>query len=136
MTTPTFTITEPTGTPDEKRATRTTNRAVLVAALRSGVFPQAKGALCRVIAAIAAYCCLGLGCELARPTFAGEWRVVRGTSTSAFYDGYDEQVQYPSSGFMYEFYGIHYEFKLANLNDDGYSFNQIADYIEAQSHND
>lgn len=115
--------------------------------LRSNLFAQAKG---RLKTFLNEFCCLGLGCEISR---LGKWvapKHISGALASAqpqyeifgsfaFYDG-----MWPSE--VAEYFGInnvltnflpeshHFVTKgnttLADLNDGGLTFSQIADVIE------
>ena len=88
-----------------------------LAALRSGKYPQSSGYLKRDTG----YCCLGVGC------------VINGIEESLlFYKGYPTIGWLPDDTLIYINDGqdIHLEATLANMNDSGKTFLEIADWIE------
>ena len=100
------------------------NAKTWVAALRSGEFEQAKGALKDATG----YCCLGVACELyRRETGCGEWS--------------NENWFLEKKGHLHfkvrKWLGLRTEFgdfgqrALTVLNDDGATFSEIADIIES-----
>lgn len=110
----------------------------LVKALRSGIYKQGKAAL---VDDNDRFCCLGVACNIS--VMELDW--VKGESTGRWYiDG--ESGELPTS--IQEEYGFvdiigsrrdhsplliggEYYDSLANANDHGATFKQIADYIEA-----
>lgn len=90
-----------------------------VAALRSGEYKQGH----RALHLGDTFCCLGVACDILSPT---RWRA---GAKDAFL--YGNRRQYPSPAVARQL-GIDEDFMLylANMNDVGCSFSQIADYIE------
>jgi hypothetical protein len=107
-----------------------------VEALSSGKYKQGRDALRRKDA----FCCLGVLCDLASQDGTGKW----GKAGDKLYHFYTEGQE--KGGFLPVAVqdwaglddmspGVHHEGEcraLAGLNDDGLTFNQIADLIEAQ----
>lgn len=96
------------------------------AALRSGKYQQAK----RYLHTDGGYCCLGVLCDLIDPT---GWREGPNKRVSDFEYGGDSRYQNPPAKVV-EQAGIDWTAvnRLMDMNDDeGKSFVQIADYIEA-----
>lgn len=102
------------------------NQTAWVRALRSGAFTQAKYALRNK----EGMCCLGVACELYDPT---AWKAEEG----GHFKFQDENGVPPNS--VQEFFGLKTdagEFdknSLASENDNGKSFAEIADIIEAHA---
>jgi hypothetical protein len=105
-----------------------------IEALRSGKYEQGKGKLCKN----GNYCCLGVLCEIqGRPKFNGgrDARVCFDSSKGHLSAENPVYNKLNASGFFPE--GIKVEFKngkygsLADCNDHGLTFDQIADIIEA-----
>jgi hypothetical protein len=106
-----------------------------VEALRSGEYKQGRGRLCKTFNGEDLYCCLGV---LANECADGYWvqssdsvydGYIEWGFTRSGYDGLPEQV-IPIS--LEKKLGIDEKtmFRLANINDMGYTFQQIADWIE------
>ncbi len=93
-----------------------------IAALRSGEYEQAKGSLYDGTG----YCCLGVLCRIAGESVGAPNRRMYPKEEFALSVGLvDEQGTLPQRGPR----GIGC---LANLNDEGFSFEKIADIIEEQ----
>lgn len=86
-----------------------------LAALRSGEFAQANGALRKG----ETFCCLGVLCSVIDPE---KWEF------DEFYDGKD--LSLTSENLNRVGLTRYAESALANMNDNGQSFPEIADYIE------
>ena len=119
-------------------------RAAWIAALRSGKYQQTKGALCRIAEdGSKSYCCLGIGCVVAielgldlrvgkfgeKLEFGMEWKtVVMPEEVIALFG-----MKRYNGGF----YGYRLDKDdepcscLSELNDHGFDFSQIADFIES-----
>lgn len=97
-----------------------------LAALRSGKYRQGQGALKSVGGS---YCCLGVLCEVAG---LKEKQLSCGSAAKAFIDKTgDYDVSYLPDGFAHEVdISATKQSALAEMNDDGKTFEQIADYIE------
>lgn len=93
-----------------------------VAALRSGDYRQARGALKR---GKYAHCCLGVLCDIA-PKSVGEWRGHTFVS-----GGVKDAAMLPPGVQAWAGLDADATHGLASKNDLGVSFEQIADYIEA-----
>jgi hypothetical protein len=100
-----------------------------VNALRSGKYEQCTGALTKD----GKYCCLGVACEISSIELNPGWR----NEGTLFYEARPVQeelgLKSPSGAFDGE--GIDLESttcnELSRLNDAGWTFNQIADFIES-----
>lgn len=96
-----------------------------IKALRSGKYKQGTGCLCRA-APVKEYCCLGVACKVAK--------------IRAIDNGRDQKVIHFEANGNKSMTSIRtlipglidplQESTLANMNDNGASFDQIADYIE------
>lgn len=106
-----------------------------VEALRSGNYPQSKGALHKTGQG---YCCLGVLCEVVNEAHAGFVSTMESMG-KRYYEGSSADVPEPIRNLV----GIHSrdaavivddeKVFLSELNDEaGYTFNQIADIIEEQ----
>lgn len=122
------------------------NRKAWVRALRSGTFPQDRGAL----KSDAGYCCLGVACEVIpegltqEPYSELDGERFAGGGIIAFRSGDDEartgvlpRITARALGFNRSNPSVQLEpsgvRSLASLNDSGnYTFDQIADIIESQ----
>lgn len=96
-------------------------KAQWVAALRSGTYPQGQSVLRSLDGR---YCCLGVLCDLVDP---------HGWTTSDFSYRHRQRCNLPDET-IYKLveYSTSSEFiALAAMNDNGHSFAEIADYIEA-----
>jgi hypothetical protein len=94
-----------------------------VKALRSGAWKQARGRLCDGDA----YCCLGILCKVAGLTISTEpgFDGVAGTET--------ETSSWAQYGPVYSLIGDgHLAREFAEGNDNGMSFDQLADLIETR----
>ena len=100
-------------------------KARWVAALRSGDYEQGMNALCRVNDAGATYCCLGVAFEVANGEDAWIASDDAAFGDELFGDYTDESLWAPP-GLSWEVANI-----LAVMNDGGKTFDEIADYIEA-----
>ena len=126
---------------------RKKNCQLLVEALRSGEYVQGIKKLRRGVGGNVEYCPLGVGCELFRQNYHGtyhyEWKVlpkVLTTENIYFFcvvERGTNRVLQDDPNFMFEVVRNYYGFsmndmhKIANMNDDDeYTFDQIADYIE------
>lgn len=98
-------------------------------ALRSGQYEQGRGTM---RTEDNKFCCLGVLCDLLDP---GEWE--QGPFTNAYF--FDGMRDLPSTrvkkrvgllGLLGPHDGVSPVSKLAGMNDSGYSFTQIADWIE------
>jgi hypothetical protein len=103
-------------------------KAKWIEALRSGKYEQAVGALRQGDG----YCCLGVLCDISG---LGEWRT--GEDGDTYYAVADQSpITYPSQAIL-EWSGLNNGNPLtprghiANLNDGGVAFADIADVIEA-----
>ena len=112
-------------------------KAKWLKALRSGDYDQTEGALCRVLDTGAAYCCIGVLVEIVRgediweDTAIGSTALAMGngpryTPNESFYgevgikEGYDESLGRKTIS------------KVIALNDNGKSFEEIAEVIEKE----
>lgn len=112
-----------------------------VAALRSGKYKQTEGALTHVEdGEPIAHCCLGVACELYVQEHPDELLVETDyVHQRRVYDGHQTELPYKVRkwlGLRTDF-GYHYteegiERSLADLNDDGRSFEEIAGLIETE----
>lgn len=98
-----------------------------VNALRSGVFTQVNGTLGYDGIDVKRRCCLGVLCEITENTVMEGSKVLsvgRALKNTFIYDMPSKEVLHMA--------GLHHKtaHKLAGMNDAGYSFNFIADYIE------
>lgn len=107
-----------------------------VAALRSGEYPQTRGALRRVAPyenRLAGYCCLGVLCDVIHP---GGWGSEADPYSNALgfrhtlADGMTSYGFLPHSLRVELGISIDTESTLTHLNDDGKTFAEIADFIE------
>lgn len=109
-----------------------------VAALRSGTYEQAQGAL-RIGDA---YCCLGIACEIAREELNGQWVTNNDQDASSFYACNGELGRGVLTPVIADWLGLNstsglydtgtFGDSLASLNDGGASFDAIADMIESE----
>lgn len=101
-------------------------KADWLAALRSGEFEQGKGHLNKN----GLYCCLGVLCEVAIRSGQEVQRIKSNVDGTTYYDGVSS---FPADS-IYRWAGMYnsykYELKLASMNDEGKSFQEIADWIE------
>ena len=100
-----------------------------IAALRSGNYAQGDEALCWNNSEKLSYCCLGVLCDIVNPT---KWEHF-GKDTQSLYH-FENSVtgwDMPTKNFL-ETQGISWAEAeiLANMNDAGESFSNIATYIE------
>ena len=95
-------------------------KAKWVAALRSGKYQQG----INVLRNGDKFCCLGVACDLIDPD---AWERDNGYGTG------DEMAwqELNTDGMDLPFIGISDAETLSNMNDSGYTFEEIADYIEA-----
>jgi hypothetical protein len=95
------------------------------AALRSGEYKQGRGKLRNFDNT---YCCLGVLCDIVRP---GKWKEGVRSYLTIDDDGYQLTSQWLTSDII-ETTGFEpfNQGMLANMNDRGIPFNQIADFIE------
>lgn len=103
-------------------------KAKWLEALRSGKYDQTTGQLrdgnC--------FCCLGVLCDVFNPN---GWEGVTGTREWSYGEGPDEQHEVGVLPHDFKVtYGIggDVESRLIEMNDDGQTFSQIANYIEAK----
>lgn len=109
-------------------------KALWVAALRSGRFPQVRGSL----HTLGGYCCLGVACEIYNPRIWGNEPV--DGEYGIMEDGFN--TNYLPRNVM-DAFGLHtkdpdleidtlayHSTRLSSLNDNGLTFPQIADLIE------
>lgn len=94
-----------------------------IEALRSGKYKQTTCWLRRDTK----FCCLGVFADVATPT---EWSLPS-NGTLLWEVGGDNALQYPE---YWDRFGVTYSIaeKLSELNDNGKSFSEIADYIERE----
>lgn len=105
-----------------------------VEALRSGEYQQTQGTL-RNMRRGDSYCCLGVACEIYRKEFGGEWLDLDEDGWPYFLDrsaNLPDDVQgwlglKTSTGSFGDG-----DASLAGRNDDGASFDEIADLIESK----
>ena len=92
-------------------------------ALRSGDYQQTRQYLHKEDG----FCCLGVLCDLYGKEHNVEWELVNGDT---YYEFQDEPELLPL--FVAEWAGVerHRSFTLGELNDNGSTFNEIADLIE------
>lgn len=109
----------------------------LVAALRSGEYTQAKGALRKVEGCGWGYCCLGVLCDLAAKKGLGKWKGDTGESIFIPNGGFGDRAVLPKS--IVQWSGAKSAMgssdnkpgsALTQLNDSGKTFTEIADAIE------
>jgi hypothetical protein len=102
-------------------------KARWVAALRSGDYKQAPSSLRNR----GGYCCLGVFCDLHD---SSQWRRMSLTTYSLYEynidDGHPTRAYPPPSVRRKYRLTVKAQAKLADMNDMGKSFNEIADYIE------
>jgi hypothetical protein len=105
-----------------------------VAALRSGKYKQGKRNLRRGDY----YCCLGILCDIIDPT---QWRLFDENTKYAYGNNHSTALLPTTTLIKTDIYSINptvhlpgesEDITLAKLNDSGYTFEQIADLIEAQ----
>lgn len=114
------------------------NLMIWVVALRSGDFSQGKGSLKRKAGDGFNHCCLGIACELNSISNEENDHSKPSDRCSYLFDfGTQATSSFPDSSWFKRVYGFipFNDFggdrtALSNLNDDGYSFAQIADVIE------
>jgi len=130
-------------------------KAQWVAALRSGKYQQARGILCSVRFSKRSYCCLGVLSDLAVADGVGQWLKldpeylsysIDGTESNSVSGYYADTIQV-WAGTRNEFSddeaetAISFSYikdgerlrqaeSLADLNDGGFTFDQIADLID------
>ena len=97
-----------------------TVKAKWIAALRSGEYQQGQYAL---RTPDNKFCCLGVLCDVVDPT---KW----GHDYSYSYDGNWDDVLIPSGLSSELGIGFATQDILSKKNDDGYSFNEIAEWVE------
>ena len=112
------------------------NRGKLVAALRSGEYQQCRGLLKTKLG----HCCLGVGCEIFANEVGGEF-LINQNNIFTFFIGLNKNHVYLPSEVM-DYFGFRTNDgawgsdsenqSLANLNDNGATFLEIADIIEAE----
>jgi len=90
-------------------------KADWVAALRSGDYQQGRDCLL----SDGAFCCLGVLCDVIGLVVIEDYDTVQGASTNCGYDFLDRYISEDRRGV------------LIDKNDEGVSFSEIADYIEA-----
>lgn len=112
-------------------------KAKLIAALRSGEFPQTRGCL----RDMDGYCCLGVACEIfRRETDTGEWCWDETEQRFKFQSAshrdsavlpwiVEEWLSAESRNLEYD-KGPYVKTSLSEKNDRGFSFNEIADILE------
>jgi hypothetical protein len=99
-------------------------RAKWCEALRSGEYEQAKGRLRRG----GGYCCLGVACDIAQKLVGMEWcEVPGGIQFGGSLHTWPQKVEDAFGGTG------HASLVLSMMNDDGTSFNAIADAIEQRA---
>jgi hypothetical protein len=107
-------------------------------ALRSGRYTQGKGRLRQNVDGIDQFCCLGVACDL---TNFGDWSLeeieMTDTTTDTGYIYAGSSIYLPSKA-VKNFLDLESGYRkpldvhtLAERNDSGDSFDEIADYIEA-----
>lgn len=105
-------------------------KAKLLKALRSGEYEQGRGALCRRgLDGVDRFCCLGVlqnemeGFDQLPSVGGGAAAVADGSAIDGFLGGSLASGAFGLSK--------HMQWKLADMNDGGKSFHEIADWIEA-----
>lgn len=105
-------------------------RARWVEALRSGRYRQGDGRLRRLDGS---FCCLGVGCDVLGVEWRSEeqWGCYSAVGVVSTYDGKDAMNYLDNR--TERALGLNSEqaVALANMNDDGKTFAEIADYIES-----
>lgn len=106
-----------------------------VAALRSGEYVQGKGNLKLVGETITTpirHCCLGVLCELVKDEVQGEWRDWHTHARPSFWISNDDHSETILPQTVLRLVGLDREQcdELANLNDAGTTFEEIAGMIE------
>jgi len=120
---------------DEQKA----NRKGWIEALRSGNYRQSKNRLCTLTADGPHYCCLGVAYEIFKDQFGIE---AIDYHSMRRYDGESAYLEHPDiqnalgiirDGHLLE--PIKGRFSLVTLNDDEFTFKEIADIIEQNENN-
>jgi hypothetical protein len=105
-----------------------------IAALRSGEYARGNGALCQEGKSFDKFCCLGIACNILAP---GKWE--EDSSTKLSIDG---ETEFPPPSIIEKMFQSHATkfmhhqaidiamYELADKNDNGWSFNRIATWIE------
>lgn len=120
---------------DEQKA----NRKRWIEALRSGNYKQGKNRLCTLTADDPYYCCLGVAYEIFKDQFGIEtidYHSVRRYDGEAAYIKHrvlQNALGIAQNGQFQE--PIHGRYSLVSLNDDGFTFEEIADIIEKNEDN-
>jgi len=105
------------------------HRKQWVDALRSGKYQQGRG----LLRDGNKFCCLGVACDISG---LGAWVTYRRYTDFVVRGGHTEQIELPDE--VMEWLGVQHndvmmnnETSLSKINDDGTSFNEIADIIES-----
>lgn len=97
-----------------------------IEALRSGDYAQGRQLLRDNVEGVDRYCCLGVLCDLAAQDGRGTW-----TGTGIFVDDLGNAAVSMPTGQITEWAGVDGNaHQLANMNDEGGSFEKIANWIE------
>jgi len=111
-------------------------KARWIAALRSGEYAQGQGSLLNVDNEL---CCLGVGCRISDPELDIFGKAMPPRSVAAKWFGVPEESLRPSvtseqmvNANCFSVAVGDQQHNLASLNDDGWSFKEIADLIEQQ----
>lgn len=97
-----------------------------IEALRSGDYAQGRESLRDNVEGGDQYCCLGVLCDLAAQDGRGRW-----TETGIFVDDLGERAVSMPTGQITEWAGVDGSAaRLAAMNDEGDSFEEIATWIE------
>lgn len=94
-------------------------------ALRSGEYLQGRGSL----SSDNRHCCLGVLCDIIDPSGWSEPRIDSSKHLHFSYKGEFDRYSLPPA-LSYDLGLADIEDSLAKLNDEGYSFQEIADHIE------
>ena len=112
-------------------------KEIWLAALRSGKYHQAKQVLRWVdLSGKTSFCCLGVLCDLVKDEVGGEWvedeDLSRASHSVDFQLGDSSEESMPPGRILDDCELTHGKAEeLARMNDDGYSFADIAAHIEA-----
>lgn len=101
-----------------------------VKALRSGEYKQGRGHMCEDTPEGPRYCCLGVLVDIAHD---GDWVLDPNITTWKIDNNFDPsfQASFPSNKFLNEVeLNRDTADEVAHMNDDGKSFEEIADFIE------
>jgi len=100
-------------------------KAKWIEALRSGIYPQTQ----KILRNDEGFCCLGVACDV----FGARWKPARSSDSSYFAvaKGEAQSAIIPTPIRDKIGLGADDEWTLTRINDNGHSFAEIADWIEA-----